>query len=215
MLRYLVACLALLLPIAGAAVAIDPRIGHSNSAVHEANLATTEEAHARVEASRIAADERRAAALDTEAKEVSHQDSKKKHLEYKKFSNKKKHNLHKVRMTNAINDIVEHLDQYKDDRELIHTGIYSFDWECASSESLTSEETTKLVVDASCVGTVPTELGRLTGLTYLDFSSSGITGSIPSELEALTALTFLGGANALAGTIPSALSALTSLTITR
>ena len=110
MLRYLVACLALLLPIAGAAVAIDPRIGHSNSAVHEANLATTEEAHARVEASRIAADERRAAALDTEAKEVSHQDSKKKHLEYKKFSNKKKHNLHKVRMTNAINDIVEHLD---------------------------------------------------------------------------------------------------------
>ncbi|CAB9522694.1 LRR receptor-like serine threonine-protein kinase [Seminavis robusta] len=58
-------------------------------------------------------------------------------------------------------------------------------------------------------GTLPTQLGRFTGLYALDFRENNHTGSIPSELGLLTSLGKLDlSNNELIGTIPEALHTL-------
>ena len=61
-------------------------------------------------------------------------------------------------------------------------------------------------------GTIPSELGSLTGLTQLTLLDNQLTGPIPSELANLSQLThiFLGG-NRLTGPIPSELGSMTGL----
>jgi hypothetical protein len=41
-------------------------------------------------------------------------------------------------------------------------------------------------------GSIPSEVGLLTKLTFLNFQANFLTGIIPSELESLTELFFLG-----------------------
>ena len=61
-------------------------------------------------------------------------------------------------------------------------------------------------------GTIPSELGSLTGLTQLTLIDNQLTGPIPSELANLSQLThiFLGN-NRLTGPIPSELGSMTGL----
>ena len=62
-------------------------------------------------------------------------------------------------------------------------------------------------------GSIPTELGSLTGLTYLNFYSNQLSGSIPTALDNLTSLTILYlDNNQMSGSIPTELGSLTSLT---
>ena len=64
----------------------------------------------------------------------------------------------------------------------------------------------------SLSGTLPQELGNLTGLTYLDLSINQLTGSIPSTLGNLSNLNQLYlHRNQLTGTIPATLGALENL----
>ncbi len=61
-------------------------------------------------------------------------------------------------------------------------------------------------------GSIPSVLGRLTGLTYLNLRSNDLTGQIPSELGNLTGLTYLNlHSNRLSGRIPDSLGNLTNL----
>lgn len=63
-------------------------------------------------------------------------------------------------------------------------------------------------------GIIPSELGRMTALTFLDIGYNQLSGTIPSELAAMTLLTELSlrVRNQLTGSIPSAdLASLTSL----
>ena len=62
-------------------------------------------------------------------------------------------------------------------------------------------------------GTIPTELGQLTALTYMNFANNQLTGALPTQLIQLTALVWLGWrSNQLSGRIPSQLGQLTALT---
>jgi len=62
------------------------------------------------------------------------------------------------------------------------------------------------------VGNLPTELGSLTNLTYLDLGYNQLKGSIPSELGSLANLTGLDlSNNQLSGNIPTELGNLTDL----
>ena len=59
---------------------------------------------------------------------------------------------------------------------------------------------------------IPTEIGLLTSLTYLNFFLNDLTGTIPTEVGLLTSLIGLGvGSNDLTGTIPTEVGLLTSL----
>ena len=63
------------------------------------------------------------------------------------------------------------------------------------------------------VGTIPTEIGWLTNLAWLNIHSNSILGTIPSELGLLTKLTYLSVThNQLTGTLPTELGLLTLLT---
>ena len=60
-------------------------------------------------------------------------------------------------------------------------------------------------------GSLPAELGQLSGLTYLNLRNNGLTGPIPTELGNLTNLRYLGlNNNELTGSIPD-LSGMTGL----
>jgi len=62
-------------------------------------------------------------------------------------------------------------------------------------------------------GSVPSEIGELTGLKRLNFGRNGFTGSVPSEIGLLTGLTYLGlSDNAFAGSVPSEIGSLTKIT---
>ncbi len=61
-------------------------------------------------------------------------------------------------------------------------------------------------------GTLPTELGNLTGLTTLNLNKNQLSGSIPPQLGSLTSLTTLNlHENQLSGTIPKELGNLANL----
>jgi len=63
------------------------------------------------------------------------------------------------------------------------------------------------------LGTLPSELGSLSNLTFIDLSFNEITGSIPSELGNLSNLKYLNiENNELTGNIPSELNNLNNLT---
>ncbi|KAK3281086.1 hypothetical protein CYMTET_11104, partial [Cymbomonas tetramitiformis] len=64
----------------------------------------------------------------------------------------------------------------------------------------------------SLTGTLPSQLGQLTAVTYLYLHYNSLTGTIPSQLGQLTAMTTLYlYYNSLTGTIPSQLGQLTAL----
>jgi len=92
--------------------------------------------------------------------------------------------------------------------------VFTFIHPC-TNETLRSTTTTYLDFDSECATTIPTQLGWLTMLTHLSFSSaSSLTGTIPTQLAQLTALKHLSisGATALIGPIPSHFGQLTALT---
>ena len=63
-------------------------------------------------------------------------------------------------------------------------------------------------------GQIPTELGQLTNLVLLDFSSNQLSGAIPTELGQLTSLADLDfRKNQLSGMIPTELGQLTNLVL--
>ncbi|KAI2490344.1 hypothetical protein MHU86_24234 [Fragilaria crotonensis] len=67
--------------------------------------------------------------------------------------------------------------------------------------------------DTTTGSTIPSEIGLLTQLTYLDFYNNSLTSSIPSEIGLLTQLTVLSFyKNSLTSTIPSEIGLLTKLT---
>ena len=82
---------------------------------------------------------------------------------------------------------------------------------CSSSEIITSLSLHR----KGLAGTLPSEIGRLSELTFLDISSNAIVGSLVPQLFALATLRHLDlGSNLIQGSIPSyveRLSALTSL----
>jgi len=83
-----------------------------------------------------------------------------------------------------------------------------------TGEMLNSTTITRLHIGSMCAGTIPTQLGQLTALTWLSFyRSSLLTGTIPMQLGQLTALTSLSftSAASLTGTIPTYLGQLTAL----
>ena len=72
---------------------------------------------------------------------------------------------------------------------------------------------TVLSLSVGSGGSLPTSIGGLDALAYLDLSFNSLSGSIPSSLEGLTRLTYLDlMRNSLSGSIPSSLGALTKLT---
>lgn len=62
-------------------------------------------------------------------------------------------------------------------------------------------------------GSLPTSIGDLRGLTFIDFNTNLLAGSIPASLGALTGLKHVNlGNNLFSGSLPSTLGALTKLT---
>eukprot|EP01041_Mallomonas_annulata_P014317 gene14317-30484_t len=66
----------------------------------------------------------------------------------------------------------------------------------------------------SIAGTLPAQIGFLTGLTRLSLSSESFTGIIPSLIRGLTNLNYLSlSNNQITGTIPTGIGALTLVSI--
>ena len=72
---------------------------------------------------------------------------------------------------------------------------------------------TQLVLTSkNLMGSLPSELGLMTGLQYLDLSSNSLEGSLPTELGLMTGLTVLDlSMNNLEGSMPTELGLLTGL----
>jgi hypothetical protein len=69
------------------------------------------------------------------------------------------------------------------------------------------------LVNNGLSGTIPSELGDLTSLTFLRLSENQLSGTIPSELGSLTNLDHMSLAdNQLSGTIPQELGDMTNIT---
>lgn len=63
------------------------------------------------------------------------------------------------------------------------------------------------------VGTIPSEMGQLSRLTYFNLYSNGLYGTVPSELGQLTSMTQMFGlyGNSFSGSIPSELGRLSMM----
>ena len=82
-------------------------------------------------------------------------------------------------------------------------------WAGVTTGGTPSRVTGLELLDVGLEGTIPSALGRLTGLTTLDLSENELTGAVPVELSGLTALTTLTlGGNSLSGCLPAELRAL-------
>lgn len=69
-----------------------------------------------------------------------------------------------------------------------------------------------LLPNNNLVGTIPQEIGDLTGLTELNFYFNGLSGGIPATIGSLTSLTYLNlYRNQLSGPIPSSIGNLANL----
>jgi Leucine-rich repeat (LRR) protein len=82
--------------------------------------------------------------------------------------------------------------------------------ECAwvSTVQCTSGQVTYVAATNPIQGTLPPDLGWLTGMKAVSLTSNGIGGSIPSSIGAWTAIEFLNlSGNQLTGTIPSSIGA--------
>ena len=80
------------------------------------------------------------------------------------------------------------------------------DWDGITTGGTPSRVTKVEVDDEDLTGTIPAELGSLTGLTHLDLSDNSLTGDIPAELGLLSSLVSVKlSGNSLTGCIPVAL----------
>ena len=79
-------------------------------------------------------------------------------------------------------------------------------WEGVTTAGTPSRVSKLLLSNESLSGAIPSDLGRLFGLTHLDLSSNSLTGSIPRELGLLYNLQEIRlSGNSLTGCIPVAL----------
>ena len=79
-------------------------------------------------------------------------------------------------------------------------------WDGVTVEGTPMQVTKLALRSKSLTGSIPAELGQLTGLTHLDLSRNSLTGEIPSELGELSNLVELRlSGNRLTGCIPIAL----------
>ena len=75
------------------------------------------------------------------------------------------------------------------------------------------KDTDTLILNIAQFTELPSDVWKLTNLTYLDLSRNQLTGSIPPEIGNLTNLTYLNlGFNQLTGSIPPEIGNLTNLT---
>ena len=75
------------------------------------------------------------------------------------------------------------------------------------------KDTDTLILNIAQFTELPSDVWKLTNLTYLDLSRNQLSGSIPPEIGNLTNLTYLGlYLNQLTGFIPPELGNLTNLT---
>ena len=93
------------------------------------------------------------------------------------------------------------------------TGVDFGNWDGVTADyqpAGTTFRVTKLELEGrGLTGTIPTEVGQLTGLDTLDLSDNGLTGNVPQELGNLTALAELDlSKNRLSGHIPAELGTL-------
>ena len=87
------------------------------------------------------------------------------------------------------------------------------DWDGVAAVEGTPQRVTVLYLGIQALsGTIPAELGSLTGLTQLSIFDTQVTGPIPAELGSLANLTGLNlFSNKLTGSVPAELGGLTNL----
>ena len=86
------------------------------------------------------------------------------------------------------------------------------DWDGVTTGGTPSRVRKLELADKSLTGTIPAELGSLTGLKHLDLSDNSLTEGIPAELGSLTGLKHLDlSDNSLTGGIPAELGLLHNL----